>query len=131
MGFKEIDGLKKWEPEYYSSSVIVRLGRTPQCFKCGRDAVKVDDTWVCPQCDAKEDTDVKSDIKDQDYYTRNGFKAKDIIKDLLTYLDLDAYHSWVVGNALKYICRYPFKGNWNQDLSKAQEYLEWLKVKED
>ena len=83
-----------------------------------------------PSSDSEDNMGVKSDIKDQDYYTRNGLKAKDIINDLLTFLDLDSYESWIVGNALKYICRYPFKGNWNQDISKAQEYLEWLKIEE-
>lgn len=115
----------KWElGDQFSDSVVAKFGEMPKCWKCGRDAVKDDNTWICPQRDTEE---VMSGIKDQGYYTRNGYRARDIIQDLLKYLDLDPWESWVVGNAVKYICRYPFKGHREQDLSKAQEYLEWLK----
>ena len=50
------------------------------------------------------------------YYTRGNIEVWDFIRDQ----ELN-YH---LGNAIKYICRAGFKGDAEEDLSKALHYLE-------
>jgi len=56
------------------------------------------------------------------HYLVGGIEAIDIIKSRLTD---EEYQGYLKGNHLKYILRYPFKDNPEQDLEKA----EWYKNK--
>lgn len=33
-------------------------------------------------------------------------------------------YDYCIASAFKYLCRYPFKGKWNEDLEKAKHYIE-------
>lgn len=50
--------------------------------------------------------------------TPDGIEAIDIIR-----AHMKAGGTWETANALKYILRFPFKGNATQDVAKAVEYL--------
>ena len=56
------------------------------------------------------------------HYMVGGKEAIDVIKSRLT---KEEYQGYLKGNHLKYILRYPFKDNPEQDLEKA----EWYKNK--
>lgn len=70
-----------------------------------------------------------NNVQKQNYYYRNGIEVKDIIRDVLDFFgsDLTGYEASCVYNVLKYLMRYKFKGNPEQDLNKAIIELEWLK----
>lgn len=63
------------------------------------------------------------------YYTHNKIQAWDIIDHAMEYFnkDIPAREIGYIWNALKYILRFPFKGNRNQDIDKAIHYLKRLK----
>ena len=68
-------------------------------------------------------------VEHQSYYKRNGIEAKDVIRLVLEFLGdgITNYEAACVYNVLKYLMRYKFKGNPEQDLNKAIIELEWLK----
>lgn len=45
--------------------------------------------------------------------------------------DLLQYFPFFLGNAVKYILRYPYKGQAYSDLVKALDYLEWAKERKE
>lgn len=45
--------------------------------------------------------------------------------------DLLQYFPFFLGNAVKYILRYPYKGQAYSDLNKAMDYLEWAKERKE
>ena len=57
------------------------------------------------------------------HYLVGGIEAIDIIKSRLT---PEEYQGYLKGNHLKYILRYPFKDNPEQDLEKADWYKNKL-----
>ena len=57
------------------------------------------------------------------HYLVGGIEAIDIIKSRLTH---EEYQGYLKGNHLKYILRYPFKDNPEQDLEKADWYKNKL-----
>ena len=63
-----------------------------------------------------------------DYYERNDVKVFDIID--LTYKffgdDINSKEAFYIGNIIKYLMRYKFKGDPNRDLDKLDDYLNLL-----
>lgn len=57
------------------------------------------------------------------HYMVGGIEAIDVIKSRLT---KEEYQGYLKGNHLKYILRYPFKDNPEQDLEKADWYKNKL-----
>lgn len=45
--------------------------------------------------------------------------------------ELLQYFPFFLGNAVKYILRYPYKGQQYSDLTKALDYLEWAKERKE
>jgi hypothetical protein len=58
------------------------------------------------------------------HYLVGGLEAIDIIKSRLSQ---EEYQGYLKGNHLKYILRYPFKDNPEQDLEKAEWYINKLR----
>jgi hypothetical protein len=58
------------------------------------------------------------------HYLVGGIEAIDVIKSRLT---PEEYQGYLKGNHLKYILRYPFKDNPEQDLQKADWYINKLR----
>ena len=58
------------------------------------------------------------------HYLVGGLEAIDIIKSRLS---PEEYQGYLKGNHLKYILRYPFKDNPEQDLEKAEWYINKLR----
>ena len=76
---------------------------------------------VCDKVDALED------VSNQAHYTRFKIQPLEFCKaNDLGYLE---------GNVIKYVCRYPYKGQAMKDLLKARDYIDHLikkqKEKED
>lgn len=57
------------------------------------------------------------------HYTQNGIECIDAIKASMS---RDAFLGFLKGNAMKYMWRYQHKGNPEQDIQKAQWYLNRL-----
>ena len=57
------------------------------------------------------------------YYNRGGIECLDAIKAAVE--PLNGFEGFCVGNAIKYLWRFPDKGK-AQDLKKAQRYIGWL-----
>ena len=62
------------------------------------------------------------------HYLVGGIEAIQIIKSRLT---KEEYQGYLKGNHLKYILRYPFKDNPEQDLQKAEWYINKLREELD
>jgi hypothetical protein len=61
---------------------------------------------------------VHDDVSSPHHYTAGSIEVIDFIRAWdMSYLE---------GNIIKYICRYPYKGEALTDLLKAKRYLEWL-----
>jgi hypothetical protein len=58
------------------------------------------------------------------HYLVGGIEAIDVIKSRLS---PEEYQGYLKGNHLKYILRYPFKSNPEQDLEKAEWYINKLR----
>jgi len=58
------------------------------------------------------------------HYLVGGIEAIDIIKSRLSQ---EEYQGYLKGNHLKYVLRYPFKDNPEQDLEKAEWYINKLR----
>lgn len=54
------------------------------------------------------------------YYDVGGIETLSIIKAKLT---PEQYTGFLLGNAIKYLCRYNHKGNGKRDIEKANYYL--------
>lgn len=74
--------------------------------------------------------EIKNDmVNEPPHYTssKHGIECKDAI-----YACLDSYDScppayaWLVGQVIKYLWRAPLKGSFQEDLKKAQFYLDEL-----
>lgn len=59
------------------------------------------------------------------HYTAYQAEVKDVIFEILDYLKLPPYESYVIGNVIKYIIRAPFK-NGLEDINKAEFYLKTI-----
>ncbi len=58
------------------------------------------------------------------YYDAGGIEVLGIIKAKLT---PEQFKGYLLGNAIKYLCRYNFKGRADRDAEKANNYVVWLK----
>jgi len=59
-----------------------------------------------------------------DYYDVGGIETLDIIKAKLT---PEQYAGFLLGNAIKYLCRANWKKHLERDIEKAANYSKWLK----
>ena len=62
-------------------------------------------------------------INNPAHYNHSSIETIDIIKNSM---DESMYQGYLVGNVLKYICRYKYKGEELDDLKKARWYLTRL-----
>ena len=60
-----------------------------------------------------------------EHYKHYSMEVIDIIRMVTANPDLDATEGYYIGNILKYVLRYKYKGG-ADDLYKAQDYLGWL-----
>lgn len=60
-----------------------------------------------------------------DYYNPHGIEAWEVIEKALAFYggDLNSSEAFYIGNILKYVLRYPYKGQKESDLEKAITYL--------
>ena len=62
-----------------------------------------------------------TEIYKPEHYTKDNIEVIDFIEQVTKhYPTPEAYH---IGNVLKYIARAPHKGNYIEDLEKAENYL--------
>lgn len=68
-----------------------------------------------------------SDVEHPNHYSMGGVETKEVIKIILSSLKdtLTPYQYWCIGTAIKYLCRFPFKGEPIKDLKKAVEYCKF------
>ena len=64
------------------------------------------------------------------HYTSGGIECIDAITSALSKYD-DPVDSWLVGQVIKYLWRAPLKGKYEEDIKKAQFYLNRLVEKID
>tara|TARA_R100000687_G_C6313442_1_gene101522 strand:- start:228 stop:473 length:246 start_codon:yes stop_codon:yes gene_type:complete len=62
-------------------------------------------------------------INNPSHYNYGSIETIDIIKNSM---DDNMYQGYLVGNVLKYVCRYKYKGEELDDLEKARWYLTRL-----
>lgn len=67
--------------------------------------------------------------KENSYYYHNGVMAWNLIDEILDYHEgnLTNREAGILYNILKYLLRFPYKGQRESDLDKAIEYIEQLK----
>ena len=67
----------------------------------------------------------KQEVIDKpDHYMKTSAETIDTIKGALT---TEEYHAYLVGNILRYMCRYKYKGDPQKELAKADWYLQRLR----
>ena len=64
------------------------------------------------------------------HYTHGGVECIDAITSALSSYE-DSVDSWLVGQVIKYLWRAPLKGKYDEDIKKAQFYLNRLVEKID
>jgi hypothetical protein len=62
-------------------------------------------------------------VNNPDHYTHNGIEAIDVIEAKLTD---EQFQGYLQGSVMKYLLRSNYKGKRNEDLKKAQWYLNCL-----
>ena len=81
-----------------------------------------------------EDTDNEKKSEDMvnhpSHYTHGGVECIDAITSALSSYE-DSVDSWLVGQVIKYLWRAPLKGKYEEDIKKAQFYLNRLVEKID
>ena len=81
-----------------------------------------------------EDTDEEKKPEDMvnhpSHYTHGGVECIDAITSALSSYE-DSVDSWLVGQVIKYLWRAPLKGKYEEDIKKAQFYLNRLVEKID
>ena len=70
--------------------------------------------WEAPEPDM---------VNNPDHYTHNGIEAINVIEAKLTD---EQYEGYLQGSVMKYLLRSNYKGKRNEDLKKAQWYLNTL-----
>lgn len=80
---------------------------------------------------ASESKEEKVESKSEDmvnhpsHYTHGGIECIDAITSALSSYE-DSVDSWLVGQVIKYLWRAPLKGKYEEDIKKAQFYLNRL-----
>lgn len=77
--------------------------------------------------DEEKDEDM---VNHPSHYTSGGVECIDAITAALSKYD-DPVDSWLVGQVIKYLWRAPLKGKYDEDIKKAQFYLNRLVEKID
>jgi len=71
-----------------------------------------------------EDMGVQAKDNKANYYDAGGIESLDIIRAKLT---PEQYKGWLLGNIIKYSNRANFKGVFERDIEKINNYSKWLK----
>lgn len=67
-----------------------------------------------------------NEISKPEHYNHGNYEVLDIIKDQLVGMPISAWEGYLLGNIIKYLLRFPYKGKSEQDLGKAKYYLSCL-----
>lgn len=67
-----------------------------------------------------------NEISKPQHYNHGNYEVLDIIKDQLVVMPISPWEGYLLGNIIKYLLRFPYKGNSEQDLGKAKYYLSCL-----
>ena len=80
----------------------------------------------------EEEVEKKSEdmVNHPSHYTSGGVECIDAITSALSSYE-DSVDSWLVGQVIKYLWRAPLKGKYEEDIKKAQFYLNRLVEKID
>ena len=65
-----------------------------------------------------------NEVNHPPHYNKGEQEVIEVIEDQCK--NVPGHHGFLMGNALKYICRHPFKGDPVKDLAKAMWYLNRL-----
>ena len=68
------------------------------------------------------DASTPDPVHHPNHYIRDGLECKDVIQAMVQ--GTPAPLAWAVGNAVKYLWRYWYKGNPKEDLMRAREYID-------
>lgn len=63
---------------------------------------------------------------ERDYYKVNGLSPLECMRNGL--ISSDEYRGFLLGSALKYLCRFQYKGSPVEDLVKCKSYIDELIV---
>lgn len=79
--------------------------------------------------EAEEIEEPVNEVEKQNYYNRNGIEVKNVIRDIYRFFgsDLSSWESACIYNIMKYLMRYKYKGNSEEDLDKLIVNVNWLK----
>lgn len=61
---------------------------------------------------------------EKDYYAMNGLSPLEAMRNGL--ISEDEYRGFLIGNVIKYVCRYQYKGDSVSDLEKCKTYVDEL-----
>lgn len=65
-------------------------------------------------------------VNSPEHYNHGNYEVLDIINDQLKGMPISAWEGYLLGNVLKYLLRFPYKGDNQVDLEKANYYLNRL-----
>ena len=80
--------------------------------------------------DTEEEKKSEDMVNHPSHYTSGGVECIDAITSALSSYE-DSVDSWLVGQVIKYLWRAPLKGKYDEDIKKAQFYLNRLVEKID
>ena len=80
--------------------------------------------------DEKVEKESEDMVNHPSHYTHGGVECIDAITSALSSYE-DSVDSWLVGQVIKYLWRAPLKGKYEEDIHKAQFYLNRLVEKID
>ena len=72
------------------------------------------------------DTEFTDLVNHPPHYRNGTMETIDVIEGKLRGTTIDAFEGYLIGNIIKYLTRYPYKGG-VQDIEKALWYLEKLR----
>ena len=80
--------------------------------------------------DTNDEKKTEDMVNHPSHYTSGGVECIDAITSALSSYE-DSVDSWLVGQVIKYLWRAPLKGKYEEDIKKAQFYLNRLVEKID
>ena len=116
------------------SCSVCRIGSKNGSFTCYSDSEDypndIEKNYDIIFGKASETNDEKSEdmVNHPSHYTSGGVECIDAITAALSKYD-DPVDSWLVGQVIKYLWRAPLKGKYEEDIKKAQFYLNRLVYK--
>lgn len=63
--------------------------------------------------------------KDAVHYKESAMEAIEVMQALMTY---EQFEGFLMGNIIKYKMRAKYKGNYEEDMIKANQYAYWLEL---